>query len=208
MALADKSERALQRMLAWTRGFPNPGPKQAVKAAPFLAVLQKLEPLAAKVAALIPGTPKGSYSGVGYFGGSKTVEQPDITNAESLLQRIRVEIPAFGQGIIGPVLLQSIKRESQALLMVATDMEVDETLGDKLNVFASAWLDGISLVWEKAVDIIVDLPEAVYEALKAGLTFSPAAYAMGRKPGDSIMPYVAAGLGVAALVAVAVILKR
>ena len=204
MAVADKSERALARMLSWTRGFPNPRSGQAAKAAPVLEVMRKLEPLAEKIASSKVGTPKGTLreGGLGYFGGSATLTQAEVDNAKSLLIEIRTTLPAY-TGVLEDWHLQKLKGESQRLLMTATDMEVDETVGDVVAAKWTGYLDLIADVWSGVVDVVVDLPDII----KQGMTFSPAAWALGRGAGDSIMPYVIGGLGVVGLVAVVLLRK-
>lgn len=176
--LAEKSEAALQRALRFTNSFPKPGPGQGVKASAALQVLKEFEPLARKIAALPVGTKKGGLRGsgvlgtavrvmfplftlvekiegkaepgMGYLSGGSVITAADRQAAFEMLYEIEKRLPTYGDRPLEPWLYAQLKERAHHLFAVATDVEVDDSLLDKL-----------ARAWESIIEAIVELPRTL-----------------------------------------------
>jgi hypothetical protein len=156
MSVATKAEISLQRMVRFTNSFPKPGPTQGVRADAVRHALLSLEPLARKISQATEGAKKGGYSGAGYLTGP-VVTKDDRECGWRILYELEKRLPSYGTKPLEADLYNQIKERSQRLLMVATDLDLDETL-----------LDKASRAWDSVSESVVELARKVKEAADVG----------------------------------------
>jgi hypothetical protein len=147
-----KADRDLAYLTRWTNGFPKPGPTQGVRADKLLGALKQLVPLATKIAKMKDGAAKGGYSGAGYLTGP-VITQDDKVVSNRILYEVNERLPWIGTKAVPRDLLEQIRATSQRLLMIACDLDLDETL-----------LDKASRAWESQTEAIMEAPELLYRA--------------------------------------------
>jgi hypothetical protein len=174
--MEQKAEACVQRTRAFVNSFPKPGQGQGVKASYVLQALILLQPLAERIAKLKVGTAKGSIAGpgtldavlriafpwflaveaiegratpaTGYLSGSPKVTAEDIGVAQALLGWI-AGLPVFGPGALDHGQYEAIKQLAHKLLAIATDLDIDTTLADKVTLF-----------WQSVSEAVADLRAA------------------------------------------------
>ena len=76
-------------------------------------------------------------AGTGYLSGSKFITEADRATARFILNTIDATLPLYTAPVLEPADYEEIRKQSHRLLMIATDLDLDTTLVDKVSL---AWV--------------------------------------------------------------------